>query len=848
MHKGRTTEIGINEAREVYRAVATEASLLYFVMLQLCSVDHMYQFSLDSFTIYFLKALKMAAATSVKTQRVQNLQSTLRWVVFKWVVRGLFEKHRLIFLTQLTLSLMQHNIIGEESGFTQEGLKFLLLGPRATADTQSPVSWISDLMWGGIKNLSALDGFGRFANDVEDNAPRFLEWYQHFNPESEKLPLDWRELDKTPFKKLLVVRVLRPDRITAALTGFIRDMIPKGRQFIECDSQLNSLQVLEQSFEDSSPLTPLYFILSPGADIVSDVDKLAVKCGKVKGVDYHNISLGQGQDVVAHEKLEIGHRQGHWIVLNNVHLMPKWLSVLEKKLEYYAETGTHEDFRVLLSSDPSASIPVSLLERSIKLTSDPPSGLKANLKQAFACFANDTYDELEPRSKGILFGLCQFHAVLVERKKFGAKGYNMMYPFSIGDLVCSVAVLRNYMESAPAKVPWADLRYLFGEIMYGGHIVNDFDRLLAKTYLEFYMKEELLDEMPLYPFLDRDMVDVFRSPSTGASYVKVVDHIDDSLKSETPLAFGLHPNAEIGFRTQMSEDLLKTILELSSADEVSGGDGQNSQMVAEVILQDILEMFRDTNFDLEGMAQGMEEVGPFQHVVLQECERMNMLLGEIVRSLVELDLGFRGDLTMSDGMEDLAQSLFLDRVPKSWETLAYPSMRTLSSWLSDLQNRIAQVTEWSTNPTETPVVTWISGLFNPQSFITAVMQSTAQSHGQELDKLTLITDLTKKLMAEEITTPAKDGAYITGLSLEGAAWNLTSSIMEPSKPREMFSPLPVMNIRPCIIDRFENGIYHCPVYKTQQRGPTYVFSVQLRTKNDPAKWILAGVVAVMDVI
>ena len=81
-------------------------------------------------------------------------------------------------------------------------------------------------------------------------------------------------------------------------------------------------------------MIPLYFILSPGADIVSDVDKLAVmiveeiflitafhscsdlfffarqvKKGKVKGVDYHNISLGQGQDRIAIEKLDMGHRQ-----------------------------------------------------------------------------------------------------------------------------------------------------------------------------------------------------------------------------------------------------------------------------------------------------------------------------------------------------------------------------------------------------------------------------------------------------------------------------------------------------------------------------------------------------------
>ena len=66
--------------------------------------------------------------------------------------------------------------------------------------------------------------------------------------------------------------------------------------------------------------------------------------------------------------------------------------------------------------------------------------------------------------QGILFGLCQFHAVMVERKKFGPKGFNLQYPFSVGDLVNSSSVLRNYMESAPAKVPWQDLRYLFGTL------------------------------------------------------------------------------------------------------------------------------------------------------------------------------------------------------------------------------------------------------------------------------------------------------------------------------------------------------------------------------------------------
>ena len=57
---------------------------------------------------------------------------------------------------------------------------------------------------------------------------------------------------------------------------------------------------------------------------------------------------------------------------------------------------------------------------------------------------------------------------MLERRKFGAQGRNMHYPFAVGDLINSASVLKNYMENAPTKVPWDDLRYLFGEIMYGG--------------------------------------------------------------------------------------------------------------------------------------------------------------------------------------------------------------------------------------------------------------------------------------------------------------------------------------------------------------------------------------------
>jgi dynein heavy chain len=610
--------------------------------------------------------------------------------------------------------------------------------------------------------------------------------------------------------------------------------------------------VLEQTYADSLPSTPIYFILSPGADIVSNLDQLAASHGLEKGVSYHNVSMGQGQDRTAENKLLAAHKQGHWVILNNVHLMPRWLAKLEKMLDDFAldngGKGSHENFRLFLTSDPSDAIPVGILNRSIKLTNEPPTGLKANLKRAFCSFKPEYINEIDSKQRAILFGLCYFHAITVERKKFGPKGYNMMYPFSLGDLRDSAICLQNYMENASSKIPWEDLRYIFGQIMYGGHIVNDFDRLLCVTYLDHIMRDELLDEMELFPFSKDEGVS-FMSPSP-TTYERYLEHIEESLRGDTPIAFGLHPNAEIGYRLTQSETLFNLLLELQPRGAGAGGDSKDPREEAHEQLKELLMQFGDVNYEVEDIGTSMDESGgrgPFQNVLLLELEQMMRLINEIKRSLEELELGFAGRLTMSDAMDQLELALVLKRVPVRWGKLAWPSLRTLPDWRNDLQRRIFQLNDWSSNPGEILRVTWLSGLINPQSFLTAIQQQQAQAEHDELDRLIIQTEVTKK-SADEIDTASRDGAFITGLFLQGARWDVATGVLEKSKPREMNCLLPVINARSIPADKAETkGIYSCPVYKSEQRGPTYVFSAQLKTKSPPARWIMGGVAVILDV-
>lgn len=70
------------------------------------------------------------------------------------------------------------------------------------------------------------------------------------------------------------------------------------------------------------------------------------------------------------------------------------------------------------------------------------------------------------------------------------------------------------------------------------------------------------------------------------------------------------------------------------------------------------------------------------------------------------------------------------------------------------------------------------------------MQTTARRNDWPLDKTVLVTEVTKKL-PEQLDGQSKDGAYVHGLTLEGARWDEKSGMLDESRPKELFCPMPV---------------------------------------------------------
>jgi dynein heavy chain len=87
---------------------------------------------------------------------------------------------------------------------------------------------------------------------------------------------------------------------------------------------------------------------------------------------------------------------------------------------------------------------------------------------------------------------------------------------------------------------------------------------------------------------------------------------------------------------------------------------------------------------------------------------------------------------------------------------------------ADLLLRIKELESW-TSDFSLPSSVWLSGFFNPQSFLTAIMQSTARKNELPLDKMSLTCEVSKKYPGESMQVP-RDGAYVHGLFIEGARW------------------------------------------------------------------------------
>ncbi|SCM22337.1 dynein heavy chain, putative [Plasmodium berghei] len=949
-------------------------------------------------------------------KRVSILINMLIVKMWMYIDKGLLEKDKLIVkcLIMLNLEKLNDKITQEEEAIfinpkhklynkTNEKIN----NKKKNENIEKKIinkSFINEELYEDCKNLENLKDFENLIDSFENENMAWKQWLLCEKVENEELPRKFNKLKD--FSKLLLIRILRKDRFLIALKRYIEKHIKMTNE----EQNKYSLENILEEYIDNK--TPVLFLLTPGNDPSKDIENYIEKLRRQKNEDntkkninkkrnntenanndnenddtingesrknisYINISMGQGQESVALKYLEEISKVGGYIYLQNIHLMTKWLKEFEEILDKII-SNAHKDFRLFLSStipfeNNTQLLPEKLLKKCFRVNNEKSYSLKENIKCCLDKFENKEYDT---KIKTVIFGLSYYHSLLSGRFLYGKIGFSRVYSFNDNDLEISFNIIKRYLSNNE-NFPLADVLFLVGEIIYGGHITDIWDRRINKTYIRNILKEiykniininekerndngnsinknntsnsnmgqitnghrndnnidsdderdvtnsdeigditnsNIEEKYMLKNNKKNILFEFFRFPDCSKYNInQLKKYIDEKLNKEQTYLLGLHINAEIEYMKNECSRILQNLQELGNKDIASSsnykdenkknitGGNVNGQKLKEneksnegkeekkcnrkdagnndgiKIIYDIINTLLNElpeKINIDDLKIDEIENNTFVVIAIKEAENFNKLIECVYDTLIEIKLVLDGILNGNDKIQNTIRSLLLHNIPEIWKKYSYPSKKKLMPWFENFKLRIIFIKEWIEkirNNIYLPNSVWLSALFNPISFLTAIKQMFAHKNNVPIDKLKLKWHVTNITKVEDINNK-NNSLYIHGLFLQGASWLINSkndvfafdisnlngnisygNIIE-SVPKNAYFSMPVLYVY-CITNEqdeilnqtTESKYLNTPLYVTSDRGNTFVCSVDLNLEIDDTedKWILAGVALVL---
>ena len=838
---GVETEKTIDAARESYRPIAFHSSILFFNISDLCVVDPMYQYSLDWYIMLFKKGTEASAKSTDLTKRLETIRDYFTYSLYGNVCRSLFEKDKLLFSFTLCVAIL--NGAGK---MDMEEYNFLLTGGVSLAENthRNPgLGWLADSSWDQICRLGDLKAFVGINSTFASQLDGWKAIYDSTQPHLEPLPGQW-DKKLSVFQKILVLRCIRTDKCMPAILNYVSGEM--GSKFVE-----PPVFDLGECYGDSVCYAPLIFVLSVGSDPMSALLKFASDKGW-GGDKLQTISLGQGTTPRALQLLADGRKNGTWVVLQNCHLANSFMPVYEVLCEAMNADNCHSDFRMWCTSYPSPIFPVALLQNGVKMTQEPPRGVKANMMRSYTSdpisdetFYNDISASRQKEWHKMLFGLCFFHSLVQERRAFGPLGWNIPYGFNESDQRISMQQLQMFLNEYD-EVPFEALLYTAGQCNYGGRVTDDHDRRVLVAYLsQFYCKEIYEDED--YKFSPSG---TYYSPPLGP-IESVIEYMRGWPLEQNPEIFGLHSNADLTKDQNESLNLFSSIIATMGGGGGGGSSGgKTKQDIQREIADDIMaKMPPDFDMRLAGKKYPTDPLESLNTTLTQELLRYCKLTSCIRGSLVQIKLALSGLVVMSSDLEMVANSLAVGVVPGMWMGVSYPNLKPLGGYMADLYERLAFFQGWLDNGT--PVCFWFSGFFFQPAFLTGALQNFARKYVLPIDSCGMEYEFQREGLEERKWKKPEDGVYVYGLKMEGARFNRETMLIDESFPKVLYDEMPVGMLKPNEKKNFSDyPHYLCPLYKTLDRrgvlatsghSTNFVMEVKVPSDKSETHWINRGV-------
>lgn len=943
------TNVKISATREKYRPLATRGSLIYGVIANLAKVDPMYEYSLQFFKSLVVSVLIMTQkrtrnsvnATEDSEQkessvsdwsgeidkdegqhpeydealisdeaveeRVRMLIEEATWTSFRVICRGLFERHKLLFSFLLATTIMKSvtTITEEEWDMFLRGGVGRPIAPTFQSESRRP-TYFSTATWTDLGALCNTSNFKQLGEHFMSHRGVWDEWFQNTYGDEVLARLPDPVAGLSFWHQMMLIKVIRLEKLNDMVKKLVLSEL--GDRYTRAPAFS-----IKEAFQDSSKITPIIFVLSPGTDPTVLFCTFAEEMGF--GEKKYMLSLGQDQGPRAQRMVEDGRKDGFWVYLQNCHVYASWMPKLQQLVESTDPKTTHDSFRLWLTSSPSPSFPAAVLQAGMKLTREPPLGLKGKVRDTLSNTTvveawagappfseseqSSTEDETmneegggdtfckpggaatalsgvikTARWKCLAFTLAIFHGVIMERRQFCPLGWNQAYEWAAPDYAAGISTittaLSRFEEHEP--LPWIELSFMLGTIDYGGRVTDMWDTRCLEVIAQQFFSEESTN---LSEGKKKFAIGNLPPLPDGCTYDELLyfveEHVPENANPEK--WYGLHENARIAVDRKHSGDLMATLVNINAgggggSSESSAPSGRRKSSSLKDEIEDPITILARGLLDrlpplIERAAAvvNVDEQGrpsaeaPLQTLLSHEVDLYNRLTVQMRKSMEELIRAIKGQVVMTQKTEQLAIRLEYNQVPDSWRTVGYLTLKPLGSYFEDYLKRIAFINAWRLNGPQPSF--WLSGLFFPQGFITAILQSRSRALHVPIDSLhfrfkALTLDEGKK--AETIHSPKLVGAYVHGIYLEGCGWDYDSCGLIESRPGSLSTDLPVLHFEPVqadVPDHYDT-IYECPLYKVSSRAGTlsttgvstnYIVTLGLPSLNGvPGNhWTLRGV-------
>ena len=528
---------------------------------------------------------------------------------------------------------------------------------------------------------------------------------------------------------------------------------------------------------------------------------------------------------------------GGWVYLANSHLTLQSIPSLEKALDDLKDV--HKDFRLIISTNPHPKYPISFLQRCEKITFEMPKGIGTNMARLFEDLQkeNPKLDSNERIDKGdfkfsafckMVYSLCIFHSVLLERRKYKSYGWTSFYDFNNSDFKICFDILRSYMSkfTNANDFPWKALQELIA-INYGSRFNNEKDLDLLKTYSLYFFNPKVITEKiynfcaiePPYLLPDDTLYERYKNTSSSDPaylnksefFMRTNFYREEAKKlpkDDPPELFGLHFNAEISAQIEDNLLLIENI-RLLSPDLLTSGVGASlkEEMILNKIQNSLSKLPNFLNIEqvkrkiTTSTTDKQLKFDPTLYSLFLEATRYNNLIKIITSDLSTIESALKGNTILTPELEETIGLLFEDKVPVNWLNI-YLSTKKFTNYISDLLQRVEFFNKWITNGFTTSY--YLSYFTNPNGFITSIKQKYSLDNKVSFNRVTL--DYKVNNEDDDVKATTKNGYIIKGLFIQGGLWDKKISVVKDENIQDLYCPMPLIIMTPLIISDHDNMI------------------------------------------